>query len=107
MERRSIPDIITIESSGTTSTVFPIPSTAFGGFQTPAQLTGTEFSFLTSFSRDGSFLPLRKDGAVISIPVSVSGSYTFPPEMYGFPFAKIVSNSAEAAAREILVGSKT
>lgn len=91
-------------ASGQTKTA-PIenPKMALVGFITPATLTGTSFSFEGSV--DGStYYPIHKDdGTVYTVPVAAS-RYTFLPpyNVCGWQYIKIVSNSAEGAARTII-----
>jgi hypothetical protein len=75
-----------------------------GAIITPAALTGTALSFQVSY--DGvTFTPLyATGGTTISYTVAASRVIPLDPAVFGaFPYIKLVSGSAEGAARTFTV----
>jgi hypothetical protein len=76
-----------------------------GSYRTPAALTGTTLSFQVSL--DGAnFNALTNettDAAATSQTASVGKNYSIPAAVFNYAFFKMVSGSAEGAARSITV----
>jgi hypothetical protein len=107
LNRGSYTKTATIANSATTSGAVDCSGASFGGFITPAALTGTTMTFTVSSDESGTYVPLRdSSGAAISITVATSGGYALPPELFAFPWFKFVSGSSEAASRSIIVTLK-
>lgn len=97
-----------IASGQTTSNAINIGDFARGGYRTPAALTGTTFTI--QVSHDGSTFnnlaasPANTDATAQT--VGVNKSYHLPADVFQYNFFKIVSGTAEAAARAITVSLK-
>ncbi|MDE2029603.1 MAG: hypothetical protein KGI97_03460 [Alphaproteobacteria bacterium] len=92
----------TIASSATTSGTCSLGGLRLFGMITPAALTGTALTILAS--ADGvNFAPLYDiTGAQVSIAAAPSRYIALDPVLYAaLPYVKLVSNAAEAAARDI------
>lgn len=76
-----------------------------GSYKTPAALTGTTITFHVSV--DGStFSALSNettDAAATSQTVAVNKQYSVPAAVFNYNFVKLVSGTAEGAARAIPV----
>jgi hypothetical protein len=97
---------VTIALNGTASSALAIPNDcAVVSIQTPAALTGTTITL--QGSQDGTnFGDVYVDGAVYALTVTASKVYQIPPRVtIGLKEIKLVSGSAEAAARTILVST--
>jgi hypothetical protein len=98
----------TIASGGTTSEAIPLLDVAMAGFITPAALTGTAFTFTVCNTADGTFVALYdSEGNPVSVTVTTSRAYGLTGSeadaLAPWPFAKIVSGSAEGGERSIVV----
>jgi len=98
--------IASIASGGTTSQVIGLQGRTLLGIQTPAALTGTALTF--EGSHDGeTFVPLYDDAgtpAQISLTVTTSRGYSLDPSKFAaWEYIKVVSGSAEGAARQIVL----
>lgn len=96
--------VASIASGGTTSQAIGLPGLTLLGIQTPAALTGTALTF--QVSHDGNtWVPLYDDAATpaeISLTVTTSRAYSLDPSKFAaWEWIKVVSGSAEAAARQI------
>lgn len=96
----------TIDNGQTTSGKIDIRYRAGGSFQIPAAFTGASVSFLGS-NDDVTYTAVHDStNTVISQTVTASKGYAFPASVMQFRFIKIVSASAEGAARSIVCGFK-
>lgn len=70
----------------------------------PEAFTGTAIAFKAAIEDDGPFLPVYNEGADYSVPVQ-AGRYVVidPAVFHGVVLVRLVSNAAEAEAREIQV----
>jgi len=70
----------------------------------PEAFTGTAIAFKAAIEDDGPFLPVYNEGADYSVPVQ-AGKYVVidPAVFHGVVLVRLVSNAAEAEAREIQV----
>lgn len=98
----------TIAISETESDVIPLKGFSLVGIKTPDALTGTALTFLACDTEDGTFLPLiATTGSALSITVTTDKYYAVDPlQFHGVGFLKIVSGSAEAAARTLICSLK-
>lgn len=96
---------VTIASGGTTSGTIALRHFVLWGVVLPA-MTGTSLSF--QVSADGvTYQALYDDaGDQVLLPIAGSRSYTLPAALAAWPWCKIVSNAAEAAARELVLVAK-
>jgi hypothetical protein len=71
--------------------------------QTPAALTGTALTFTACSTSGGTFVPVYDtSGNAVSVTVSTSRYIPLTPASFvGIRYLKVVSGSAEAAARSI------
>jgi len=98
----------TIANAGTTSDAIALLDRVIGGIITPAALTGTTLTFTVCNTADGTYVALYdSDNNQVSLTVTVSRAYGVTgPEadaLAPWPFVKIVSGSAEGAARSLVV----
>lgn len=96
----------TIANGGTNSTGIDFSAYAFGQFTIPSAFTGATVTFQCSV--DGSTYTTLNDSsnATISYTVTASRTYPLPDELSGAHYFRIVSASAEGAARTILLSLK-
>jgi hypothetical protein len=100
---------ITIAAEGSTSGAFNLRETGSGGGAVlfPAAFNGTEVSFVASTSLAGTYAPvLDVDNAAVTMSVTTSSWLALPTEVLTHRYAKIVSNSSEAAARSMHIVTK-
>ena len=98
---------LTIANGATSSDAFNAGTCAAFGLQLPAAFTGTAVTF--TVSGDGSTFQDLYDatGATkISVAVTQGRSYDLPAELTAWPYFKVVSGSAEGAARSLVVVGK-
>ena len=109
IERQQQHGTVVIANGATASAEILLLGYAQGGFALPAAFTGASISFQVARVSGGTFLALRDDtNTVISITVAVSVAYPLPVELFaGWAAAKIVSASAEGAARTLEVVLKS
>ena len=92
---------VTIDNGDTESQAVESQGT-FVGFSTPAALTGTAMTFTVSSALAGTYNTAKTDSATISYTVTTSSYYVMQPaQTAGWKFFKLVSGSAEGAARTI------
>jgi len=101
----------TIAITGTVSGAIRIGGKTSIGIITPAALTGTAFTFQVSDAIAGTYVALLDtEGNTVSITVAASRGYGMSGSdadaLSAFSYMKIVSNGAEAAARNIKVITK-
>lgn len=97
-----------IANGQTTSQALRVTGGVICGLITPAALTGTAITFTACDTVDGTFVPVYdSDGNQVSVAVAASRalglSGTEADALAPWPFIKLVSGSAEGAAREIKV----
>lgn len=92
----------TIDSSGTVSNAVDLGDRTLVGLQLPT-MTGTAITFQASTSLDGTYVAVKgSDGASISYTTASSTYVAIQPAVLaGIRFIKIVSGSAEGAARTV------
>jgi hypothetical protein len=95
-----------IASGQTKSSIIDAEHLSLRGLLMPAAFTGATMTFEVSDKADGTFIPLvDESGAAVSVTVTQSEGValdTASRELGAFRFLKLVSGSAEAAAREII-----
>jgi hypothetical protein len=99
---------VTIPNGGTTSTL--VNATAFSQFSLflPAAFTGTALTFQVSPDGQAGWVGLRAlDGtAKTALAVAAGQAYPCPDELRYFPYFRVVSGTAEGAARTLTVWCK-
>lgn len=91
-----------------TTEAFTASNFAAFGLQMPAAFTGTSITFQVS-ADDGATYQALYDAtgtAQVSVAVAASRSYDLPAELAAWDHFKIVSGSAEGAARALIVIGK-
>lgn len=69
---------------------------AGGGFILPAGFLSTSVGFTVGLTSSGTFYTLEdSDGAAIAMTVEASKAYSFPAELFGWPFVKMTTGSSE------------
>jgi hypothetical protein len=102
---------VTIASSGTTSgtvstNIVGTEDTQLMGVEFPAAMTGTSMTFTGSRSSDGTYVTITDVGGASNYSITVSAGKFVPvdPRVFStYPFVRLVSGSAEAAERTIVV----
>lgn len=99
---------VTIANGGTDSTVLQLGEHTFLALGMPASFTGTTITFKASSSEGGTFTIVKDDaGADVSITVGASRWVALQSavmaKLAAFRWLKLVSGSAEGAARTIEV----
>jgi hypothetical protein len=93
-----------VTASGVTSTAFRYDECRGGQYTIPAVFTSTTVSFKVSGTEAGTFTPVNDaTNTLITQTVSVSTTYSFPPELRGAPWVMIVPGTSEGTARTIPV----
>lgn len=99
-------DECVIANGGTVSDAISFQPFAQGGFVLPAAFTGASVSFQVSIDGVTYVAFYDSANALSSITVTQGRGYAFPIGLFAFGFVKIVSASAEGAARTIQLGLK-
>lgn len=98
---------LTIANGQTTTTAFTASNFVAFGLQMPAAFTGTTITFTVSADDDTTYQALYDVNNVqVSMTVAASRSYDLPAELASWDHFKIVSGSAEGAARSLIVIGK-
>ena len=98
---------LTIANGATASDAFDARGFVIFGLIMPAAFTGTTITFTVAEVEDGTYQALYDTSNVqVSLTVAVSRSYDLPAELAAWPFWKIVSGSAEGAARSLKIAAK-
>lgn len=100
--------VVTIASGETESSPITTSGMSLCGLFLPAAFTGVKVTFEAALTVGGAYQPVvDKTGAPISYTVA-QGDYVAvdPSDFYGIQFLKIVSGTAEAAARSITCSMK-
>ncbi len=107
IDRHNYSTTATIANGATSSGEIDIRNAAGGSFQIPSSFTGASVSFTGSNESGGTFVAVHdSSNVVISQTVTASKGYAFPAACMQFRFLKIVSASAEGAARTIQIALK-
>jgi len=99
---------VAIASSATKSAVINQNGLSLVGIYLPTAFTGVALTFEACDTVDGTFLPVKKaDGNSLSYTVA-QGTYVAidPKDFAGISFLKIVSGTAEGAARTLKIALK-
>lgn len=99
---------LTIANGATVSDAFPSNDHAAFGLQMPAAFTGSALTFQVSADNGTTFQALydATGSTQVSMAVAASRSYDLPAELASWTHFKIVSGSAEGAARSLKVVGK-
>ena len=98
-------DTVTIAAGQSTSIRLDLGEYTLCGVQIPAGMTGTALTFLGSVD-DETYVPLKiLSGTKLTMVIDATASVTAasPQDTACCRFIKVVSNAAEAAARDILL----
>ena len=100
------PQTVTIASAGTVSGAVQADEFAAFGLMMPAAFTGTTLTF--QVSGDGTTYQALYDryNVAVSMTVAVNRHYDLPTELASWHSFKLVSGSAEGAARSLIVACK-
>ena len=100
--------VATIASSGTTSGTIALAGTSPVGVYLPAAFTGTTLTFTACSTAAGTFVAILDDaGGTLTRTVAQGRFLPLDPALFaGVAFLKIVSGSAEGAARDLIVVSR-
>ena len=98
---------LAIANGATTSNAVDVRGMTLFQVLLPAAFTGVSLTFTTSDSYAGTYQALQDNtGAAVSITVAQGKNYDLPPALASSAFLKIVSGSAEAAARTLVLVCK-
>ena len=94
-------DTITILNGQTASPTFDLHGMVFIGLLFPAAFDGTEVSFQSSKTKDGTFRDIfNQDGIQFTIPIKLDSYVSWDIiDFYGHRFVRLVSDVAETADR--------
>jgi hypothetical protein len=107
MQRHTDVQTLTIANGATTSDFCNAAMWAMFGLIMPAAFTGTTLTFTVCNTPAGTYQALYDvSNATVSLTVAVSRSYDLPAELSAWPYFKIVSGSAEGAARSLIIVKK-
>jgi hypothetical protein len=99
---------LTIANGETTSGAVVAGGYAAYGLQLPAAFTGTALTFTVSADGGATYQTLYDiNNVAVAMTVAQGRSYDLPPELGPWPSWKIVSGSAEGAARTLWVVGKS
>ena len=102
IDRVSASGTAVIANGATTSGEISAENMAGGSFQIPSAFSGASVSFTGTNESGGTFVAIHDStNTVVSQTVTASKAYAFPATVMQFRFFKIVSASAEGAARSI------
>ncbi|MGR3218840.1 MAG: hypothetical protein ACUZ8H_03355 [Candidatus Anammoxibacter sp.] len=95
----------TIASSGTVSDAVLLYGCTAIGFETPAALTGTTFTFQGSIDNGTTFVTIKDQlNTTVSYTVSVDSAYALDATIFApYDQIKVVSGSSEGAERLIKI----
>ena len=96
---------ITIAAGQNTSNAVQVYGTTLLGFITPSNLTATSFTFLTSNSLNGTYIPLKdmKTGSSLQSQAGTSSQYaTQPADFASVGFIKFVANTTQLTSDAII-----
>lgn len=98
---------LVIANGETTSTAFTSSNFAAFGLQMPAAFTGASVTFTVSADDGATYQALYDTtNTLVSLTVAASRSYDLPSALTAWDHFKIVSASAEGAARSLIVIGK-
>lgn len=100
--------VITIANSTTVSAAVDLAGTTLHGLILPAALTGVAMTFQMSDTLAGTYVAVQNlSGASHSVTVAASKFVPVDPNIFaGIRFLKLVSGSAEAADRTIILSTR-
>ena len=103
LNRRANVGSATIPVNTATSEVITTDGYAFGGYILPATFDGTTMTFTVSTEYGGTYVALEdSDGNAITHVVEASKAYIFPPELFAFPYAKLVAGSNQTTTDTVI-----
>lgn len=93
---------VTIAAGATESSAFPTYGLRTLAADLPSAFTGTALSLKAAYIESGTYKAVGDSGGAVSVPCGPS-QVVILGEVLVAPFAKLVSNAAEAAARTVRV----
>jgi len=111
MDKHPVTQTADIASGGTTSQALRLGGKMIVGLIMPAAFTGATITFTVCDTATGTFVALYdSDGTQVSVAVAASRALGLSgaeaDAIAPFPYVKLVSGSAEGAARAVLVLTK-
>jgi len=108
MDKHPVTQTANIASGGTTSQALRLGGKMVVGLIMPAAFTGVAITFTVCDTVGGSYVPCYdSDNNAVSVTVAASRAYGLSgaeaDALAPFPYVKLVSGSAEGAARAVLV----
>ena len=97
---------LTIPAGATDSGTLSVAEWALGSLIAPAELTGSEITFLVSHDGETFVVAVDSNGTAITRAFASGGCCSVPPEVFDYPLARVRGNAAEAAERTISVALK-
>lgn len=98
---------VTISSGQTVSGAIDLQGHTICGLIMPAAFTSASLTFSMSQTVGGTYAVINKDGSDLSKTVAASKYIVLSPsEFAGINFLKLISGSAEAANRQVIVVSR-
>ncbi len=98
---------VTIANGAQNSSVIELNGFQLAGIQMPAAFTGTTITFLVATTLAGTYQALYNLTGAVSYAVGASRFVAIDPKDFqGTPYIKLVSGSAEGAARSFTVALK-
>jgi hypothetical protein len=93
----------TIAVSGTTSDSITLNGFSFGGIILPSTYDGTAMTFTVCDTDGGTYVALEDaDGVSIALVVEASKAYNLPPELFAFPYAKLVAGTSQSTTETVI-----
>lgn len=104
LNRSNNPGAVTIASGAATSGPITFDGYSFGGFILPAEYDGTTgITFTVCDTRGGTYVTLEDaTGAAITVVGEASKAYVFPPEIFAFPYGKIVAPGNQSTTDTVI-----
>lgn len=91
-------------TASATSAEAKLDGSTLCGMFIPAGFVGTSITFTACDTSGGTFLPVHKDGAALTITVAASMYVALNPNDYaGLKFIKLVSSASETAVVKLAV----
>ncbi len=98
---------VTIANTGTTTPNLTMePNQVPLAIVIPAEFTGTALTFMASATDGGTPVPLYNEGTLYSVTVAPGRYVSLNPAVFAsVKYLRVVSNAAEAAARDLVIVS--
>lgn len=97
----------TIDNGATTSGAIDVGGMSLVGIKFPAAFTGTTVTFTMCDTLGGTYVPVYNASGAVSYTIAQARYYAIAPaDFSGIRYLKIVSGSAEGAARTLVLSLK-